>query len=109
MRLNIYTIYDTACGAYMRPFFSQSDGEAVRSFSDISLDAEHPIGKHPEDYSLHRIGSFNDQNAIIIPETKECMATALELIALSKNVNQDNMDLFKKEVDIPANFKGNTQ
>lgn len=59
MKLNMYCIYDTATGVYLRPFFMQSDGQATRSFKDIATDADHEIGKHPEDYSLHRIGVFD--------------------------------------------------
>ena len=62
MNLNIYTIFDTASGTYMRPFFTQADGQAVRSFKDISCDAEHEIGQHPEDYSLWRIGLYDDNS-----------------------------------------------
>ena len=60
MKLNAYTIYDVASGVYMRPFFSQADGQAIRGFKDIATDADHEIGKHPEDYKLFRIGAFND-------------------------------------------------
>jgi len=98
MKLNIYTIYDTASGAYMRPFFGQSDGQAVRSFKDISTDADHEIGKHPEDYSLWRIGAFNDQTAKIDPEDKECLATALELVAAARNVDKDRMEELNENV-----------
>ncbi len=95
MNLNIYCIYDMAAVAYMRPFFAQSDGEALRSFTDISIDAEHPIGAHPEDYSLHRIGVYNDQNAIITVQEKECLATALERVAATRTIKH-------KDFEIPA-------
>ena len=49
MKLNAYTIYDVASGVYMRPFFSQADGQAIRGFKDIATDADHEVGKHPED------------------------------------------------------------
>ena len=87
MKLNIYTIFDSATGAYMRPFFMQSDGQATRSFSDIA----HEIGKHPEDYTLHRIGIFDDAKGSITPEDKECIATALELIAVSRKVEPGSL------------------
>ena len=99
MRLNVYTIFDTASGAYMRPFFMQSDGQAIRSFKDIALDADHAIGAHPEDYSLWRIGMFNDNNAKIEAEQKECLATALELVASAREVNRDNMDKLNGEIE----------
>lgn len=98
MKLNVYTIFDSASGMYMRPFFMQSDGQAMRSFKDIASDADHEIGKHPEDYSLHRIGVYDDNNAKLIPEDRECLATALEIIAQTQRVNRDNMELFSQEV-----------
>ena len=93
MKLNIYSIYDTASGLYSRPFFTPSDAEAIRSFSDISQDAEHPIGKHPEDYTLFRIGTFDDNKALINNEENESLCTALERIAATRKF-QDEPDLF---------------
>lgn len=84
MKLNIYTIFDSASAAYMRPFFMPADGQAVRAFKDLATDKDHEIGKHPEDYSLARIGVFDDNNAKIAPENVEFLATALELVAQAK-------------------------
>lgn len=100
MKMNIYSIYDQASVAYMRPFFAHSDGQALRSFNDISLDAEHEIGKHPEDYSLHRIGTFDDQNASINPENPTTLATALELVAKARNVNRDNIHELERNIKV---------
>jgi len=88
MKLNAYSIFDTASGLYSRPFFGQSDGEAKRSLQDISTDAEHPVGKHPEDYSLHRMGTWDDTTGTFHNEENECLCTALELVALSRTVNK---------------------
>lgn len=98
MKLNIYSIFDTASGLYSRPFFTQSDGEAKRSFSDIATDAEHPIGKHPADYTLFRIGIFDDCTGKIINENNEAMLNALNAIARAQNVERDNLDLFDKQM-----------
>jgi len=88
MRLNIYSIYDTASGLYSRPFFCQSDGEASRSFQDLATDAEHPVGKHPEDYSLFRLGVFSDLEGSFNDEKNECLSTGLETVAQSRNIRQ---------------------
>ncbi len=95
MKLNIYSIYDTASGLYSRPFFCQSDGEAQRSFQDLATDAEHPVGKHPEDYSLFRLGIFSDNNGSFNDEKNECLDTGLEAVASSRNVKKEEMDMFK--------------
>ncbi len=93
MKLNAYTIYDVASGIYMRPFFSQADGQATRSFKDISTDADHEIGKHPEDYTLYRIGSFNDTTGKMEGETLEKLATGLEMTHLDRNPDKDQLQL----------------
>lgn len=98
MKLNIYSIYDTASGTYLRPFFTGADGDAARSFSDLAIDAEHQIGKHPADYTLFRLGSFNDNTGKIEGETPEKIATALECIAASRTVNKNQMSLLDEGI-----------
>ncbi len=109
MKLNIYSIFDTASGLYSRPFFTQADAEAMRSFSDIVQDAEHPVGKHPEDYAVYRIGIFDDTKGNMINEENECLSTGLEATAQSRNVKRDNLDQFDKAVvleDKDQNYGG---
>ena len=81
MKLNFYSIYDSAVGAYMRPFVLQSDGQAIRGFSDEAMNPETPINAHPEDYALFRIGIFDDATATITPEEPTCLARAHEIKA----------------------------
>ena len=98
MKLNVYSIYDNASSLFSRPFFTQSDGEAIRSFSDIATDAEHPIGKHPADYTLFRLGIFDDNTGKLIDENNGALENALQSISRTKNINDDNMDLFKQDL-----------
>jgi hypothetical protein len=58
----------------------------LRAFTDIATDADHQIGKHPEDYSLYRLGTWNDNKGEISPLEKECLATAQEVVASSRKV-----------------------
>ncbi len=108
MKLVIYSIFDTATGLYSRPYFSQADAEAMRAFADIIQDAEHPCGKHPEDYSLVRIGMFDDTRGDIHNEENETLVTGLEAVAKSRNVNRDNLELFDSKVlaDEEQNYGG---
>lgn len=88
MRLNSYTIFDSASGAYSRPFFTGADGDAVRQFGDIASDADHPVGKHPEHYSLFRNGSFDDNTGQYNAEKPEHLANAHELYAQGREINK---------------------
>lgn len=56
----IFTIHDNKAQAYLPPFFLHAAGMAKRTFADCCNDPDHAFGKHPEDYTLFQIGSFND-------------------------------------------------
>ena len=100
MKLNAYTIYDVASGVYMRPFFSQADGQAVRGFKDIATDADHEIGKHPEDYTLYRMGTFNDTTGTLAGEELEKLYTGLEAVHSDRQPQKERMELaLAKDID----------
>lgn len=98
MKLNMYSIFDIAVGAYMRPFFMQADGQAQRMFIDMCGDAEHDVGKHPEDYSLVRIGVWDDQDANTSVEAVSCLITGLEAVAAGRKVNGQMLMELEKEI-----------
>lgn len=84
MKTQIYSIFDLASATYQKPIFARADGEIMREFQNICTDKEHPCGQHPEDYSLIRLGSFNDQNGVVKNEENECLCTGLETVALER-------------------------
>lgn len=55
-------VRDRQLNAFMRPFAAQSLGQAIRSFRDITNDPQSDIHKHPEDYELYHVGTFDDDN-----------------------------------------------
>lgn len=79
MKMVVCSIYDKATEAYMRPFFCHTEGEAMREFTSIANDLEHPVGRHPEDYALFRIGSFNDSTGDFDSIENRCLARAHEI------------------------------
>lgn len=98
MKLNAYTIYDVASGTYMRPFFAREDGEAMRGFNDIATDANHEVGKHPEDYTLYRVGTLNDNTGKMIGEDLEKLRTGLECIAAGQQIQTDALQQLDKAI-----------
>ena len=93
MKLQAYTIYDVASGTYMRPFYSEADGQAIRGFKDIATDKDHEVGKHPEDYTLYRIGDFNTTTGKMTGEDLEKLATGLEMVAQDRQPRQADLKL----------------
>lgn len=81
MLLEMFSIYDSKVGAYMTPQFLHSIGQATRWFSDILKDESSPIAKHPEDYTLFHLGSYEDTNALFTPlPTPHSLGVGLELL-----------------------------
>lgn len=85
MKMIVLSIFDTQVEAFMRPFFAQTEGQAVRMFYDEVKAQNSPMGAHPEDYALFRIGTFQDSNALIEPETPKRIALAIEANGNSEN------------------------
>lgn len=67
MNLNAYTVYDNKALVYGVPFFAPTDGAAIRSFRDLSNDAQTSVGAHPADYSLFQCGVYDDSNGAFAP------------------------------------------
>lgn len=82
MRLRAYAVRDAKAEAYLRPFFTETRGLAVRSFSDAVNDKSSPFFTHPEDYSLWELGAFEQDTGLLVAE----------LVALGQAVS------YKKEV-----------
>lgn len=78
MMLHIYSVYDSKAKAFLPPFLILNDAMAKRIFGDCVNDPTHQFSKHPEDYSLFCLGSFDDQNALI---EQRAQATNLGLAA----------------------------
>lgn len=62
MKLEAYSVFDKAVGAYLPPVFVRSRGEVLRTFDAAVNTAEHQFARNREDYVLMFIGLFDDAN-----------------------------------------------
>lgn len=86
MKVEYFAIYDEKSEAYMQPFANQTKGSAIRAFGDTVADDKTAFNKHPEDFSLVYLGSFDDHTG------KYEQAETIEVIAKAKDF------VVKKEV-----------
>ncbi len=96
MKVQCYAIFDSCSGIYEKPFFSTADDLVKREFQDVAISADHLISKHPEHFSLWRLGVFNNENGDLQDEANECLWTATEAIGQSHTVDKEQMQLFEK-------------
>lgn len=64
MLQKIYGIKDGKAEYFLKPFYSFSEEEAVRSIKGAVLDTTHPFSKSPMDFDLYYLGQFDDNTGI---------------------------------------------
>ena len=67
--LEMYSVYDSKVQAHLKPFCMRNAAEAVRAFGDLVNDPGVEFSKHPEDYSLVHIGTWDEDAGMLIPNT----------------------------------------
>ncbi len=78
MELEVFSVYDFKCAAYMQPFFFNNRGQALRAFQDLATDPATIFAKHAGDFTLFYIGRFDDQSATFTAEVHTNLGKALE-------------------------------
>ena len=79
--------------AFRSPFYLHMEGEAVRAFADMANDKNHPVGQHPEDYTLFCLGDWNDQSAKATSfDTPKSFGLAIE------HIKQEELPMFPEEI-----------
>lgn len=76
----LVAVKDRAIDAFMRPFTVRAKQEAIRSFTEEAQKPESEISKHPEDYDLYFLGTFEDQTGKLeSPEQPQLLVRAQDL------------------------------
>lgn len=63
----IFSVRDVKVDAYMTPFFAATVAAGVRMFSDTVNAPENMLNKHPEDFMLFQIGTFDSATGNVSP------------------------------------------
>lgn len=83
----LFAIYDSKAEAYNTPFCFNTIGQATRAFTDEAQNPQSSIAKHPEDFTLFELGSFDDSSASFeLHATPKSIGTALEFVSRGQAV-----------------------
>lgn len=74
----VFSVFDSKAAAYALPFFLPRVEVAIRSFRDAVRNPEHDMHRHPEDYSLHLLGEFDDASGAFTSRAPVLVAKAQE-------------------------------
>lgn len=97
MILKVFSAFDAKLAVFDAPFYMLTDAAAIRAFSDQVNDSSGQSclakwNRHPEDYSLFRIGEFNDQTGEIVCSKPVSLVTASAIFSM----DSAQLDLFDK-------------
>lgn len=81
MELEIFTVLDSKGAFFDKPWYEMSEASAIRAFSDgvNHADEKNMYYVHPEDYTLYKIGSFDNTLGEIKPIIPKALVTASAL------------------------------
>jgi len=81
MKHKIFSIRDIKADAFITPFFLHTTEMAKRGFVDAASNPDSMFHKHPEDFALYEIGTFDDQNALVEPCLPEMVMLATAIVS----------------------------
>lgn len=67
MEMKLYSVFDKKTCVYSPPFLAHNNGHAIRLVTDTMADKNTSLSRHPADYCLHEIGSFDDGVGRLLP------------------------------------------
>lgn len=80
MRINAYAFLDAKTGCFTTPFFMLHHGQAVRAAMELGQDLNTTVGRHPADFHLHVIGTFDDQTGVLEASKLENLGSVVSMI-----------------------------
>lgn len=60
MLIEVFSVFDMQTNAFSNPFYCQTKGLALRSFMDAVSDPQSPFHRHPDDFALFRVATFDN-------------------------------------------------
>lgn len=65
MKVPMFTLLDIKSGIHNTPFFMVHAAQAIRACVDLAMDLNTTVGRHPADFQLMQIGTFDDQTGLV--------------------------------------------
>lgn len=85
----LFSIQDGKAESYSPVMQARTSLEALRTFKDIvnGKRGESDVSRHPEDYTLWELGSFNVDTGEIVPQAKKALTNGADLLDRKENLN----------------------
>ncbi|WNK12706.1 MAG: nonstructural protein [Microvirus sp.] len=86
MKHLIFCVKDRATDVFGTPFFLLTNNQAIRSFSDEvnRVAPDNQLNRHPDDFDLYEVGSFDSDSGVFSCETPVVLVRAKDLITVTE-------------------------
>lgn len=83
----VFSIYDSKAKAFTWPWKEKTNETAQRAFQTLVMDPSTTIAKAPADYTLFRIGDWNeDEGVFVMLDAKENLGNGLNFVQYEPTV-----------------------
>lgn len=77
MKLQAFSVYDSAAKRFAMPFFADTIEVALRMFRALVNSGDSQVSKYPEDYTLFHIGEFDQELGEVRPSSPRSLGVAI--------------------------------
>lgn len=95
---NVYSVYDAAAEAFLRPYFAETHGLAIRAFAAAVNDPQHQFAQHSDDFTLFHIGEFDEQTARLETISPHSLGNAVQFVDRGDGMG-DQLSMVPDEAD----------
>lgn len=81
MTLILFSIHDNKADTYTPPFAAPSRGVMIRNIQDVVSEGKTPHSKHPDDYELFELGTWDDVQGTFSIKEYQSLGTVAQLTA----------------------------
>lgn len=82
MILKAFSLLDLKTGHFNVPFFFPHTALAIRAVQDLARDQNTTVARHPADFALCDLGTFDDQSGIFAGAHPVQLGTVLSLLPI---------------------------
>lgn len=75
-----FSLLDIKTGIFNTPFFMAHAGQAMRACMDLGQDPQTTVGRHPADFQLCQVGTFDDQTGMFSIGTPTPLGTVASFL-----------------------------
>ena len=89
MVIQMFSVYDKKALYFGTPFPAQTSAEATRMVSDAIQFEDTLLAKHPHDYDLYHLGSYDNSKGTFNLDTPAKLITPLSALLVGATLSAD--------------------